>query len=894
MSSVLRRFLVRLAALVRRAETDRGIDEELRYHLDRETERLVALGLSPNDARLAARRSFGNPTTHAERAREALRWTWLEQLAQDARYAVRSLRATPVFTAVAALSLAVGVGANVAILSAAKAVLFRRLPVPHPEQLVSTHCSCPYSMYKDFAAFSGPFSAVAGVAILDRTNVALGQHRATGITRVALVTGSYFSLLGVGAAYGRPIGTADDEVLDGHPVAVVSHRLGRAELLGTSITINATKYTIIGIASRGFEGDAVGRPVDVWIPMMMQSEAMPELPELLKRENGFLRIVMRLKPGVTVAQAQAAIQPTYRNHEITRAGANASAEFRRSLEADPLQLVSIEHGYMRERGLAAQSFSILITLVGAVLVIACANVATLFLVRGAARAREMAIRSAVGATGGRLVRQVLTEAVALSLLGGAAGVLLAVWITGLMSTTISLGPVQLDIRAPSSVQSFDFSPGVQTFLLAGVACVAVGIVFGLVPALRAARELTARGLLGRRSALGGAGRRGRTGSLLVIAQIALSIVLLAGTGLFLRSLDRLRTRDLGVDRSHLLLVWTVPAQTGRPSSEYPTYLDRMIARLATVPGVAAVSATNHGLLEGGDVGGESNLLTVDGVAARAGMQVLRSAVGPSFFSTAGMTILEGRDFRASDDTSSTPVGIVSASLARYLFDGRALGRRLGAPRNPIEIVGIVKDTKHGSPRDTRGVWYVTYRQVPALMRSMCVVVRTRGDPSALRRAVTLALHDFDPALPVLRIDTVGEQLDDVLFQERTISTLSTLFAALAGMLACIGLYGMMAYAVARRTSEIGVRMALGTTQAGILGLVLGESMRIAIVGVLVGLPIAFFLAQLVRARLYGVSAADPLTFAGAALLMISVALVAGYVPSRRAAAIDPAIALRAD
>ena len=896
MPIVLRRLAVRLAALLRRGETDRDIDEEIRYHLERETDRLVAGGMSPNEARFAARRALGNSTAHAEAARDAVRPMWLEQFAQDTRYAVRSLRATPAFTTVGALSLALGVAANVIIVSAANAVLFRRLPVKDPEQLVSTRCACPYSMYKDFKAFGGPFTDVAAVAILDRTNVAIGGRKDGGVTRVALVTGNYFNLLGVGARYGRPIDPEDDQSIDGHPVAVVAHRLwrdrfdGAANVLGQLIQINATRYTVIGVAPPGFDGEATGRPIDVWIPMMMQSEAMPELPGLLDRANGFLRIIMRLKPGVTVHEGQAAIQPAYRDHEIAHAGANASTEFRRSLEADPLQLVSIAHGYVPDRGSAAQSMSILITIAGLVLLIACTNVATLFLVRAAARVREMAIRSAIGASAGRLLRQVLTEAVALAILGGVAGIVLAAWITSALSTTVSVGAVQLDIRAPSSIQSFDLRPTLGTYLLAALASIAIGVLLGLGPALRAART-SMKGQLSRRGSLG----ERRLGAGLVVAQVALSLVLLAGTGLFVRSLARLRGGDLGVDSRQLLLVWTVPAQTGRQAAEYPAYVDRLIEALEAIPGVAAVSVTNHGLLEGGDVGGESNLLTLDGTPAPAGVQVLRSAVGPAFFSTVGMTLVEGRDFRPSDDTSRTRVAILSESFARHLSRNRsALGRRLGTPRDPVEIIGVVKDTKHGTPRDRRGVWYVSYRQMPGLMRTACVVVRSRGAPDALRRPLALALHDFDPALPILRIDTMGEQLDDVLFQERAIAMLSSLFASLAALLACIGLYGMLAYAVARRTSEIGMRMALGSTSLGILRLVLGESVRVGGTGVLVGLPAAFILARLVRSRLYGVSAADPLTFVGAAVLMLGVALVAGLIPSRRAAAIDPATALRAE
>ena len=901
MLTVLRRLAIKLSAFVHRDASDRDVDDEVRYHLDREVERLVAQGVELREAQFRARRGFGNPTAHVESARETMRVLWLDQLGQDARYAFRALRATPVFTVVAVLSLALGVAANVAVMSAARAVLFHPLPVRHPEQLVSTNCSCSYSMYKDFSRLGDPFTGVAAITILDRTNVAIDGQRAEAMTRVGLASGSYFPLLGVPAALGRTLGPDDDITPDGHPIAVISYRFwqqrfaGSKDVLARILEINATRYTIVGVAAPAFDGEVIGRPIDVWVPLMMQSEVMPGMPGLLQRDNGFLRIIMRIRAGVSAPQAQAALQRPYRAHEMARAGANASAEFLRNLIADPLRLVSIERGYIPDRDGAAQSFSVLATVVAIVLLIACTNVATLFLVRGAARTREMAIRAALGAGGGRLFRQVLTEAVALSLLGGIVGVLCAIWVTSALSTTLSIGPVQLDVRAPSTVQSFDFRPGIPIFLFAAAASVLAGTLFGLLPARQASRALANRAFALRRQALGGPAARRGLGAGLVVAQVALSIVLLVATGLLVRSLSRLRGRELGVDRSHLLLVWTLPAETGRRPDEYPAYLDRMIERLGAIPGVASVSATNHGLLEGGDAGGESSLLTIDGVAARAGLPVLRSAVGPGFFATAGMTLMEGRDFRPSDDTSNARVGIMSQSMARYLLGNRsAIGRKLGAPRDPIEIIGVVNDTKHGTPRDPRGVWYVSYRQMPALMRNMCVVVKTRAEPAALRRAVTIALREFDPKLPVLRIDTLNEQLDDVLFQERALATMSIVFATLAGLLACIGLYGMMAYAVARRTSEIGVRMALGTTSAAILRLVLGESLRIVLVGVLVGIPAALLLARVIRARLYEVSPADPLTVIAAAGAMLVMATGAAFIPSRRAATIDPAISLRAD
>ncbi len=899
MTAFLRRFAVRLHAMVRRGATDRDVDDELQYHLDRDVERLVANGARPDDALRDARRAFGNATAHAESAREQLRWLWLEQLAQDARYALRSLRATPAFTAVAALSLTLGVGANVAILSTVDALLLRRLPVRAPEELVGTHGGS-YSMYKAFRTVGSVFSDVAAVAIVDRSSLTVAGHADGGFARVALATGNYFSMLGVGAFAGRTIAPDDDRVPGGHPVAVISYRYWRDRLdgardaVGRPLVLNATTYTIIGIAARDFGGDAVGRPVDVWIPMMMQSQVMPEWPNLLVAGNGFLRIIMRMKPGLTVAQAQAAIQPAYRAHEIEQAGANATAVFRRSLENDPLLLVSIARGYSAKRDDIARGLGLLLGVVTLVLVIACTNVATLLLVRAGAREREMAVRAAIGAGRARLARQVLTEAILLSVIGGVVGVLFAWWSMHALSTTISIGPVQLDARAPSSVQSFELTPRFSVYAIAGLMTLVAGILFGIAPAIRAARGSRSASLLGRRSGIGGTSSRGkRTGTGLVVAQIALSVVLLAGTGLLVRSLRNLRSRELGIDRSHLLLVWAVPAQTGHAAQNYPLYVDRVVEHLSRIPGVAAVSATNHGLLEGSDAGGDSHLLTIDGEVARAGLAVMRDGVAANFFATTGMTLIAGRDFRASDDSVHTPVAVMNETMARHFFGNEsAIGKRLGTPRNPVEIIGVVKDARHGSPRDARGVWYVSYKQFPGLFRSMCIVVRASGNPAALRSTIQSALRTFDPLLPVLRVDTVGEQLDDVLFQERMIAAISLVFAALAAVLACIGLYGVMAYAVARRSGEIGVRVALGATRLVVVRMVVRESVQLALVGVALGIPGAILLSKAVSSRLYGVGSRDPATLGLAAGAMLIVALLAGLFPAQRAASIDPAVTLR--
>jgi predicted permease len=899
--TILRGLTVRLRALVRRDLTDHEVDEELRFHIDREVERRVAAGVPGATARADVRRAFGNATAHAEAARDALRWQWLEQLGADVRYAARSLRATPTFTIVAALSFAFAFGANVVTFSTIDALLWRRLPVRAPEQLVGTHGGS-YSMYQAMRTVNTAFSDVAAVAIVDRTNFSTSQAASNSLTRVALVTGNYFSLLGVNAAVGRIFAESDDQSPGGHPIAVVSDRFWRARLgvsrsaVGGKFRLNATTYTIVGIAPLGFDGEAVGRPVDVWIPMMMQSEVMPEWPGLLKVGNGFLRILMRMRPGITVAAAQAAIQPAYRAHEIAAAGANASAEFRASLERDPFQLVSIERGYSASRDEVAKSLGIVGGLVALVLLVACTNVATLMLVRGASKEREMAIRAAIGAGRARLARQVLTESIVLSALGGVTGVTLALWSTIALSTTVSIGPVKLDARAPSSMQSLDLVPSVRVLAVAAIASVVISVLFGAGPAMRAARARGSQALLSRRAAIGGSGRRrGRFGGGLVVVQIALSLALLAATGLLVKSLHNLERRELGVDRAHLLLAWAVPAQTQGARDDYARYVDRLIARVSEVRGVVSVSVTNHGLLEGGDEGGESNLLTIDGHTAAAGLQVMRDGVGPNFFSTAGISLVAGRDLLPTDDSSHTRVVVINERMARTLFGTESpVGKHLGAPRNPVEIVGVVRDVRHGSPRDMRGIWYVPYRQAPGLFRNVCIVVRTASAPSAHRLDVQRALQAFDPTLPVLRVDTLDEQLADVLFLERTVASVAIALAVMAALLACIGLYGVVAYAVSRRENEIGVRVALGATQRTVVGMIVGDSVRIAMLGVILGIPGAVILTRILSSRLYGIGRNDVSTLLAASSVMLLIAVVAGCLPARRASAIDPATTLRAE
>ena len=863
----------------------------------------MARGMTDADARYAAHRAFGNVTTVAEDARQAWQWTWVEQLGQDVRYAVRTLSRRPAFTAVAVSSIALGLGAAIALFAVLDSTLLRRLPVRNPEQLVSSHGGS-YPMFKRFRELRNVFTDVAAVSPIDRSNVTIDGSAAAvdhGLVRFALVSGNYFSMLGVTAAIGRTFTADDDRVPGGHPIAVISDGYwrrrfdARPDVLGHTLGLNGTTYTVIGVASRAFTGETTGRPVDVWVPTMMQSQVMLEMPGLLERNNGWLRIVARMRPRVSVAQAQAAVQATYRENEIAFAGTAATPQFIENLRTDPFILVSIERGYSRSRDSVERALTLLVAIVGTVLLIACANVAGLQLARTEARGREMAIRLAIGAGRSRLIRQLLTESVMVAILGGALGVALAGAATVVLSRTMSIGPVQMDSRAPSSFLSLSVYPHLRTYALAAGLSLIVGVLFGLAPALRGARASLAIALIGRGSSSALGPKRAAVGRAFVVSQVALTLVLVIVTSLFVRSLFNLQAQPLGVDRNHVLLVWTTPGQAGRSGDRLPDFVHAVLDSVSRIPGVLSANATNHGVLEGEDAGMVSELLDVDGVGPKPGLTLMRDGVTPGFFETAGMPIVEGRDLNERDLATTPRVAVINETMSRFFFGAAGgIGRRIGSGEAQVEIVGVVKDAKHGSPRDRRGVWYVSYRQYPNLLRNMCIAVRTIGDPRAVAGSVRRVLHDLEPLLPILRVDTIEDQLDDVLAQERAVAMISVGLGGFALLLACIGLYGVVANGVLRRTNEIGVRMALGAQRGTVVGMILYDTARIVVGGLVVGIPLAGLASSLIASRLYDVKPGDPLTIGVAVVTLAAVTIVAGVLPARRAARIDPNVALRYD
>jgi predicted permease len=659
-----------------------------------------------------------------------------------------------------------------------------------------------------------------------------------------------------------------------------SHFGGSSDAVGQTLTLNGTNFTILGVASPGFSGDWVGRPTDLWIPLAMQAQAMPERPDLLTNPGPpWLRIVARLKSGATIEQAQAAVQTMYL--QTVRDQQLDARQLRLALEAK-VGLEPAGRGFSPQRKAFAQPLAILMIVVGLVLLIACANVANLLLARSAARTRELAIRVAIGAGRIRLIRQLLIESLLLAALGGAFGLLLAAGGTSALARLAGSGldAVQLDTRLDWRVLIFT-----------AALCLSTGILFGIVPARRACR-ISSGSVLGGRGA--GSDRRSGLSRTLVISQVALSLVLLTGAGLFLQTLRNLSGQDLGFDREHVLLVWTAPGQAGRSGQALVPFFAKLPGQIGALTQVRAASVSTNGLLNTSY--GNGPVLRVQGYTGPEPVAAW-NVVAPRYFESVGMRLLLGRDFTDHDTEGAPHVAIVNKSMASRLF-GREnpIGRRFGKGREsgyPWEIVGVVNDAKDAAARDQgRMMFYVPYGQDVGHLRSMCLTVRTSGSPSSVATQIREQLQSIDPNLPVLKIDTIEQQLDSQLVQDRLISAIAGFFGVVAVLLTCLGLYGVMSYMVARRTNEIGIRMAIGATRGRVLTMVLQESLALVVGGILIGLPATIAAARLIANRLFGVGASDPATIGSAVLLIIVVAALAGLLPARRASKVDPMVALR--
>lgn len=917
-----RRIWLRLQTLFRRDRGAKQLDDEMQFHLEQQVAENIAGGMSPEEARYAAMRTFGNPTFLKEETRDTWGWIWLEQIAQDLRYGLRQLGRSPGFTLAVVLSLALGIGANTAIFSLIDAVLLRMLPVKSPERLVllnwvsqkrpaamatqngyidndETRWSSPsfaYPSFEEFRAHNQSFSSIFGFISLDRTNINIDGQAS--LAEGELVTGDYFSGLGVSPILGRAI-TTNDEKPSAPRVAVISYGYwsrqfgSSAAVIGKHVDIKAVPFTIVGVAPPEFFGIQPGHAIDFWAPLMDDPKLLPwsgsSTPDnrspFTSRDWWWLTMMARLKPGVTEKQANTELDVLFQQSISAASSASARPETTPHIELQPAS-----GGLTYLRSQFSKPLQILMTVVAVVLLIACANVATLLVGRSAARQKEVAVRLSLGASRARLLRQLLTESIFLAGLGGALGILFANWGSRFLLVLRSIGgePLHFDTHMDSKVLGFTAAVSLLT-----------GILFGLVPALGTTRvELTPALKIGA-GALAFVTHKTRLalGKTLVVSQVALSLLLLIGAGLFVRTLQNLQNQNLGFDKRQLLLFAMDPSQNGYKEQRLIDFYGRVLERLQALPGAINATASTNALLSNWQSHSD---ISIEGRKADRGQDMGAdwNTVGPSFFETMGIGVVLGRGIEWRDTSSSPKVAVVNEGFANQFLDGgNPIGHRFrfegfGKPEG-YEIVGLVQDAKYAQLRNApRPTVYLPYSQMPFPLDSIHFEVRTAGDPLALVPSVRRVVRDLDSNVPLSDVKTQTEQIAETIVQERLFARLSSFFGGLAVLLACIGLYGLMAYIVTRQTGEIGIRRALGAERFDIFRMVMRKVLVMVILGVCLGVPAALAATRLISSYLFGLKATDPLTIVLCSLLMLMIAALAGYFPARRAAKVDPLVALR--
>jgi len=922
---------LRLRSLFRRRQADQELDDELRDHVDRKTEEYVAEGMTPQEARRQALREMGGVEKRKEECRDTRGVNWIQDLLQDVRYGLRMLRKSPGFTAVAVVTLALGIGANTVIFSFIDAVLLRSLPVKDPQQLVllryTAHakpkihgssgygdcdhnardgaCSFSVPFFKTIRAEANTFSGMAAFA--GPIDVDFSGNGAASIAEGEFVSGDYFSTLGVRAFVGRPLTPADDTP-SAPPAIVLDYAYwvrafgADPSAVGRTVRLDNTAATIVGVADPHFTNLTPGKPQDFFMPVSLANRVRDEWAGhqdyLTDSRNWWVVMVGRLKPGVPIGQAQAAATTIFRNVML-----HSAPPVFNEAEAPVIKLLPASAGLNGESSRIAPMLLLMMIVVGFVLLIACANVAGLTLARSAARQKEMAVRLALGAGRARLIRQLLTESVLLSVTGGALGILFAVWGVDAVSKLLSRGP---DHPFP-----FVVAPDWRVLTFTVAATFATGILFGLAPALRGSRIDLTPSLKESASSLPGSvthtGRFFRLGDALVIAQVALSIVVLIGAGLLVRTLRNLHSINPGFDTRNILLFGIDPTIAGYTDQQTQQLYGNLQQRLAALPGVISVSYSEEVLLGGGWSGTEVHL---DGAPPKQDINNLKQLpVGLNFFSTMRIPILAGHAFNSADFAAAAsnnaaratldqayyhaapvPVIINEAFTKKFLPNRNSIGMHMGGP-DPgpgYSIVGIAGDTKYDQLNgETEPILFL-----PVVRNSAHFELRTAASPTALVKSVREIVSQAGDNLPLTDVRTQTEQIDQILFQQRMLARLSGFFGLAALLLACIGLYGLLSYEVARRTRELGIRMALGAQHRDLLKLVVGQGTLLVFIGAAIGIGAAVGVTRFISSMLYGIRADDPLTFAGVAILLTLVALAACYIPARRAMRVDPMVALR--
>lgn len=831
----------------------------------------------------------------------------MRKFTRDFRFAIRTLAKSPGFCVVAVGSLALGIGANTAIFTLTDQLLLRLLPIKQPEQLVmldrkgSNHGSntgsnaVSFPMYQDIrdrnTAFSGMFCRY-------QTPLSLSAEGKTQRVTGELVSGNFFPVLGVGAAAGRVFNASDDLHQGGHPYGVLSYSFWKSQfggdrsVIGQKFLVNNYPITIIGVSEKGFDGIDPSVSPQIRIPMMMK-KAMTPGPwySLNDRRSSFAQVFGRLKPGVSLAQAKAGLQPLY--HQILavevreQAFAKASAYSRDQFLRGWVNVLPAAKGRSRLRSQFQNPLLVLMAVVGFVLLIACANLANLLIARASARQKEIAIRMALGASRGRLVRQLLVECCVLSLAGGALGLVLAVAMAHTLISFIPQGTTPITLSATPDWRIFGFAFAVS---------LATALLFGLIPALLATRPDIAVTLKSQAAAVVGGGSV-RLRKALVVAQVTLSLLLLVGSGLFVKTLKNLKDTDPGFRIDRLVSLKIDPPRNGYSSQRALTFYREMQERMNAVPGVKSASLAVVPLLDGDEW---DSSVTVEGYRAKQGEDVdpHMNYIAPGFFSTLAIPIRLGRDFTVNDQKNSPKVAIVNETFANRYFKGQTpVGRHIGMGSDPgtptdITVIAVVKDTKYENLRDRiPPEVYVPYTQTPFSVE-MTAYARTEREPEQAFSALRQVVRGMDFNLPIYEMRTLSEQVERSVSTESLVATLSTVFGLLATFLAAIGLYGVMAYTVTQRTREIGIRMALGADRGRVIWLVMREVLILLGVGVALGAPAALGLTRLVQSQLYGVAPHDPITLITAVIVIALTAAFAGYTPGKRATRIHPMEALR--
>jgi macrolide transport system ATP-binding/permease protein len=849
---------------------------------------------------------------------------------QDFRYGLRMLGKRPGFAAVAIMTLSLGIGANTAIFSLVNAVLLRNLPVRNPGQLVlfaddpgeSMNFNEPtpgeprsipsgqwtlftYPLYLNLRDHHQLFQGVCAFQTPEDTlSVRIEGEKGGGAVQVAqgkLVSGNYFSVLGVHTIIGRTLMPSDDRT-GAPPVAVVSFKYwqskmgGDPALVGRTVDMDGIPVTLVGVAPPEFFGERVKKDSpDFWMPLTLRPRlpltVMPEVKSLLTNPNVYwLDLMGRLKPGVSLRQANAAVNGALRQYLTGWAGSKLTASERQQIQHAYITLAPGGRGLSQMRFEYAEPLDILLAVVALVLLIACANVANLLLSRAAGRQKEMAMRVALGATRGRLVRQLLMESLLLAVLGGIGGAILASWAVSALVALVA-ADVPLNVKPDVSVLAF----------AVGVSLITV-ILSGLAPALRSARVDLVPSLKSGTSPDTAERTRLGLSKSLVVFQVAVSLLLLVGAGLLLRSLDNLENQNLGFSPEHVLLVDLNPELAGYKAKELPGLYRELLRRVRQLPGVRSASIGGVSPMSGSEMSAD---FAAEGLARPRGRNTAELVpVGPEYFETEGMRLIAGRAIYSQDGGSSTTVAVVNqAFVHRFLLAGNPVGRRfsLGSRfRAPgFQIVGVVEDAKYGGASEAPppmvfvSAYQLQASQIEELLSSVNEIeIRAIGMPGGVAAEVRRVIHEVDPNLPVTDAKTLSEQVSDSLGQQRAISELTSLFGMLGLVLACVGLYGLMAHNVARRTNEIGIRMALGAQRRDVVWMVLRQTMLLIGLGIAFGIPIALALARSIASQLYGIRSTDPFTVVVAVVIMAAVGAIAGYLPARRASRVDPMVALR--